>query len=121
MTHRACHKFVWAALIGMLLQAAAPVWAVSVLAASSLDPMTDSPVCSEHTQLDGKSTPQHRHALLCPLCQILCHAGYAVFPSPPDVVVPANIGWVSHPRYSIAEPRGPPPVFAQPRAPPTPF
>jgi hypothetical protein len=119
MVHRGCHKFVWAALIGVLIQIAAPVWAVSALAASPLDPIADAPVCSEHSQLDGKGAPQHRHAPLCPICQILCHAVYAVVPSPPDFTAPANISWVSHLRYSIPEPRGPPSVFAQPRAPPS--
>jgi hypothetical protein len=121
MAHRACRKFVWAALIGVVLQIAAPGWALSVVAARSLDPLTDTPICSEHAQLDGKDAPERRHASFCPVCQVLCHAVYAVFPSPPDFVVPANIGWVSPLRYSIAEPRGPPPVFAQPRAPPVPL
>jgi hypothetical protein len=118
MPRRARRNLVWAAFISVLLQAVAPGWAVSVLAARALDPIPDIPVCSDHVSPDGNSAPAHRNAPLCPVCQTTCCAGYAVTPGPATFPSSADIGWISYSRYSIAEPRGPPPITARARAPP---
>ena len=118
MFRRARHNLIWAALVGVLLQAVAPGWALTVLAARDPDPITDVPICSDHVSPEGDNAPQHRHAPLCPICQIACCAAYAVVPAPALFAGSADMGWVSYSRYSIAEPRGPPPVTARARAPP---
>jgi hypothetical protein len=115
---RARHNLVWAALISVLVQAVAPGWAVSVMAARALDPISDVPICSDHAAPEGNSEPRHQHAPFCPICQITCCAAYAVVPAPAIFAGSADMGWVSYSRYSIAEPRGPPPVTARARAPP---
>src|SRR5258705_472515 len=120
MVDCARHNMVWAALIGVLLQVAAPGWALSLLAARSLNPIIDAPFCSQHEEHDGKSAPQHQHGSLSPPCNVLSPAGYALFPAPPPFARPANTGSISHLRYSIAEPRAPPSLFAQARGPPSP-
>jgi hypothetical protein len=120
MVRRNRQKFVLTALIALALQIFAPGWAVMAMAARYFDPIANAIVCSEHPELDGKSVPRHGHEAVCPICQFACHhTGYAVFASSPGSAAPAQMGWVSHHRYHIAAPRGPPGRFAQARAPPT--
>jgi hypothetical protein len=120
MVRRNRQKFVLAALIALALQILAPGWAVMAMAAHYFDTIANAPVCSEHPELAGKSAPRHRHESLCPICQFACHhTGYSVVASSSGCPAPAQMGWVSHNRYHIAAPRGPPGIFAQARAPPT--
>ena len=64
MVHRACHKFIWAALIGVLIQIAAPIWAVSALAASSRsDRRCPGLLGTQPTRRDGHPSAPARAAL----------------------------------------------------------
>jgi Protein of unknown function (DUF2946) len=114
------HKALCAAVLAVLIQLGAPIWAMSMLAAQAIDPIAGMPMCSEDISGD-RSTPPPHHGSVCPICQFAGQAGQLVLTSPPVAVAPAEIGQVSRVRYAIAEPRAPPSCFAQPRAPPASF
>jgi hypothetical protein len=114
------HKALWAAVLAVLIQLGAPVWAIAMLAAQALDPVVGMPICSHDAGPDEPSTPPH-HGSICPVCQFAGQAGQLVLSTPAFAVAPAEIGHVSHVRYAIAEPRAPPSRFAQARAPPVSF
>jgi Protein of unknown function (DUF2946) len=121
MASRPLHKAPWAAVLAVLIQLGAPVWAISMLAAQKLDPVAGMPICSHDTGPGDPSTPSPHHESICPICQFAGQAGQLVLSSPLVAVAPAEIGRVSRVRYAIAEPRAPPSRFAQARAPPSSF
>jgi hypothetical protein len=118
MVSRSLHKALWAAVLAVLIQLGAPVWAISMLAAQALDPVAGMPICSHDAGPGDPSTPSPHHGSICPICQFAGQAGQLVLSYPPVAVAPAEIGRVSLVRYAIAEPRAPPSRFAQARAPP---
>jgi hypothetical protein len=121
MASRPLHKAPWAAVLAVLIQLGAPVWAMSMLATPALDPVVGLPICSHDAGPGDPSTPSPHHGSICPICQFAGQAGQLVLSSPPAAVAPAEIGRVSRVRYAIAEPRAPPFGFAQARAPPASF
>jgi Protein of unknown function (DUF2946) len=118
---RVLHKALWAAVLAVLIQLGAPVWAMSMLAAPAVDPFVGMPICSHGAGPGDPSTPPPHHGSICPICQFAGQAGQLVLSSPPVAVMPAEIGRVFRVRYAIAEPRAPPSCFAQARAPPASF
>jgi hypothetical protein len=121
MVSRSLHKALWAAVLAILIQLGAPVWAISMLAAQALDPVAGLPICSHDAGPGDPGTPPPHHGSICPICQFAGQVGQLVLSSPPVAVAPAEIGRVSRVRYAIAEPRAPPFCFAQARAPPPSF
>ncbi|TMJ58051.1 MAG: DUF2946 domain-containing protein [Alphaproteobacteria bacterium] len=120
MISRPLHKALWAAVLAVLIQLGAPIWAMAMLAAQPFDPVAGMPMCSEDASGDRSAPPPH-HGSICLICQFAGQTGQLVLSSPPVAVAPAEIGRVSRVRYTIAEPRAPPSCFAQARAPPASF
>jgi hypothetical protein len=121
MASRPLHNAPWAAVLAVLIQLGAPVWAISMLAAQALDPVVGVPICSHDAGPGDPSTPGSHQVSVCPICQFVGQAGQLILSSPPVAVAPAETGRVSRVRYAISEPRGPPSRFAQARAPPASF
>jgi hypothetical protein len=121
MARQSLSNSLWAAVFAVLLQLFAPILALSMLVPQPLDPFAEMPLCSDDMGGGGKSMPSPHHGWVCPLCQFAGHAGQLILPSPAGIVAPAKVGWVRRLPHSIAEPRAPPSVFAQARAPPPSF
>jgi hypothetical protein len=121
MASRALHKALWAAVLAVLIQLGAPVWAMSMLAAQAVDPLLGMPICSHGAGPGDPSTPAPHHGSICPICQFAGQAGQLILSASPVAVAPGEIGRVFRVRYAIAEPRAPPFCFAQARAPPASF
>ena len=120
MASRLSYKVLWAAALAVLIQLGAPIWAVAMLAAEATDPLAGMAICSHDGASSDSSAPHSNHGSVCAICQFAA-AGQFVLTRAPIAVAPAEIGCVSHIRHSIAEPRAPPPLYAQARAPPASF
>lgn len=121
MASRTLHSALWAAVLAVLIQLGAPVWAMSTLAAQADDPFVGVPICSHGAGPGDPSTPAPHHGSICPICQFAGQAGQLILSAPLVAVAPAETGRASRVRYAIAEPRAPPFCFAQARAPPPSF
>ena len=121
MVPRPLHKALWAAVLAVLIQLGAPIWAMAMLATQDTNPLAGMPICSHEGPPSDPSTPSPQHGAVCPICLFAADAGQLVLTTAPVAVAPAEIGCVPRQPHSIAEPRAPPSLHAQARAPPAPF
>jgi hypothetical protein len=119
MTRPRIRTGILSALLALLLQIAAPSWAILTIAAGSgFDPSTEAPICSAH-QEPQPAGGSHHHAPTCPLCQVCCHASYLLTASPAaGPPLRLRVSHVEHDAGKPGLPRGPPRVAPNARAPP---
>ena len=118
MPSRPSHKVLWAATLAVLIQFGAPIWVMAMLSAQATNAFAAAPICSEHPAPDDRTAPPLQHGSVCPICQFAGQASQFVMATAPIAIAPAEIGCVARIRHAIAEPRAPPPRYAQARAPP---
>jgi len=97
------------------MQILAPFGAGLWMAASALA-QVDAPICSDHQP--DRQAPDH-HPVACPLCQVCCQGMHPVaLPSAPVLPVPAAPILVALRNHELQQPRGPPAIHWNARAPP---
>lgn len=104
------------AVLTLLLQLAAPVWAAWFFVHPALP--AELPICAEHQpESDGKA-PVHQHLIVCPLCVIVSQAFYAAPSAAAAIAAPVAFDFVVHETPQAGAPRRPLFRTANARAPP---